>query len=312
MVTSSRGFDQGCPLAPAAFAVGQRPALDDFLLQLRRLDPKAKLYSYLDDTYVVVEPTLAQVALAGLEKALEPLGLELNPSKTAVWSPTGRAAVLPGLQGNWVSSLPVLGSHLKTQGDRDQAPHQLGTQGSGLPEAEQRLRKLWSGLQPLQEAGLKRQAAGALLRTYAGAASQHSLQLAQASEAEAKSYDDTLRTAWEQLAGRPLGEEAALRLGLPVRLGGAGVQWAGSRRHAAYWSGWTALAPEVQKDQGCATLADLLDKLPETAAQLRAARAGLAQQGAPAAEGAALPDALGTHCRQRTFLNVVQKKTMLH
>ena len=94
-----------------------------------------------------------------------------------------------------------------------------------------------------------------------------------------------------------------------MKLGGAGVQWAGTRRHAAFWAGWTALAPDVRKDLGLETLADLLEKTPATATQLQAARDGLAQQGAPAAEGAALSDALGTHARQRTFLNVVQKKT---
>ena len=64
----------------------------------------------------------------------------------------------------------------------------------------------------------------------------------------------------------------------------------------------------MRADLGLETLADLLDKIPATATQLAAARDGLAAQGAPAADGAALSDALGAHARQRTFLNVVQKK----
>ena len=308
-VLSSRGFDQGCPLAAAGFAIGQRGALDTFLAELQQLDPAARLYSYLDDTYVVVDAPLAALALAGLSKALEPLGLVLNVSKTAVWSPVGRAAVLPELQSSWVDTLPVLGAYLKTRGDADDAPHRLGQAASGLPEATRRLETLWGGLQSLLEAGLKRQAAGALLRTYAGAASQHSLQLSHAAEAETLQYDNALKAAWETLAGRTLDDTELQRLGLPAKLGGAGVQWAGGRRHAAYWAGWTALATEVRKDLRLDTLADLLDTLPATAARVRAARDGLAEQGAPVAEGAALSDALGSHSRQRAFLNVVQKKT---
>jgi len=308
-VTSSRGFDQGCPLAAAAFSIGQRTALDDFLQQLLALDPAAKLYSYLDDTYLVVDSELAALALGGLGKALEPLGLELNPTKTLVWSPAGVTAVLPELRSCYTAALPVLGAHLRTQGDAEDAPHFLGRGNGGLLEATDRLGKLWENLQRLQKAGLKRQAAGALLRTYAGPASQHALQLTLASDAEAYNYDCALKDAWETLAGRGLGETETLRLELTTKLGGVGVQWASSRKNAAFWAGWTAVAPEVQADLDSGTLADLLDSLPSAAAQLQTARDGLAAQGAPVAEGAALSNALDFHAKQRSFLNVAQKKT---
>jgi len=308
-VTSTRGFDQGCPLAAAAFAIGQRTALDDFLRQLLALDPAAKLYSYLDDTYLVVDSELAVLALGGLAKALEPLGLELNPTKTLVWSPAGMTAVLPELHSCYTHALPVLGAHLSTRGDAEDAPHYLGRASSGLVEATSRLSKLWENLKRLQGAGLKRQAEAALLKTYAGLASQHALQLSLASDTEAQNYDCALKGAWETLAGRSLDETATLRLGLPAKLGGVGVQWASSRKNAALWAGWTAVAKDVQADLNCGTLADLLDSLPAAAEQLRAARDGLAAQGAPVAEGAALSNALDSHAKQRTFLNVAQKKT---
>ncbi len=57
-----------------------------FLTRLQTLGPQARLYSYLGDTYLVVEPSLAALALAGLADALRPLGLELNHDKTCVWS----------------------------------------------------------------------------------------------------------------------------------------------------------------------------------------------------------------------------------
>ena len=46
---------------------------------------------------------------------------------------------------------------------------------------------------------------------------------------------------------QPTDDQATLLLGLPAKLGGAGVQWATTRRRAAYWAGWTAAAPEVQQ-----------------------------------------------------------------
>ena len=306
-VTSDRGFDQGCPLAPAGFAVGQRQPLEAFLAQLQQLDPDAKLYSYLDDAYVVVKADLA--ALTGVASVLQPLGLALNPTKTQAWCPSGRAMVAPELQCYYTDSLPVLGSQLKAPGDTDEAPHRLGQGGSGLAEATQRLDKLLNNLRPLVTAGLKRQAAGALFKAYAGPASQHVLQMAHATEEEAKAYDDKLRSVWQTLLERTLDDRATLRLGLPTRLSGAGLQWAETRRHAAFWSGWTAAATEVKTDSGLETLADLLDKLPGTAAKLAAAREGLAAQGSPASYGASLADALDVHLKQRVFIAVAQKKT---
>ena len=202
----------------------------------------------------------------------------------------------------------MLGKHLKSPGDTDEAPAHLGQTDGSLEEATARLKKLWNALRPLLDAGLKKQAAGDLLTAYAGPASQHALQLGLCSQQEAQNYDNVLKGAWETLLNRQLDDPATLLLGLPVKLGGTGVQWATTRRCAAYWAGWTAAAPEVQKDAGHQTLADLLNALPQTAAQLQQAREGLAAQGVPVQEGAALSNALGTHWKQRLYLTVAHKK----
>ena len=141
-MTSTRGFDQGCPLAAAGFAVSQKGALEACLHQLQQLDRDAKLYSYLDDTYVVVDATLCALALDKLKEALAPLGLELNATKTQVWLPAGRISIPLELQSDYVNALPVLGSQLKTQGDSDDAPYLLGQTAGGLDEATGRLSKL--------------------------------------------------------------------------------------------------------------------------------------------------------------------------
>ena len=247
-IGSTRGFDQGCPLAAAAFAVGQKQPLDNYLLHLRQLDTEARLYSYLDDSYIVVRKDLVTLALAGLKEAYAPLGLELNPDKTLVWSPSGAAGLPAEALAHWTDKLPVLGKQLKAAGDTDDAPAYLDQDDSSLEEATARLQKLWNSLRPLLDAGLKRQAAASLLISYAGAASQHALQLSLCSEEDAKTYDRALKAAWDTLAERQLDDAAALRLGLPTKLGGAGVQWATTRRCAAFWVGWTTLATEVRKD----------------------------------------------------------------
>ena len=63
---------------------------------------------------------------------------------------------------------------------------------------------------------LAEQAAAALLKSYAGLASQHNLQLDLATEAEVQRYDNLLVGCWETLAERPFTEEAKVRLGLPA------------------------------------------------------------------------------------------------
>ena len=86
------------------------------------------------------------------------------------------------------------------------------------------------------------------------------------------------------------------------------MQWAETKRCAAYWAGWTAVATEVRQDAGHETLADLLEATPQAASQLAAAREGLAAQGIPISDGAALSDALGRHWKQRAYITTANNK----
>ena len=156
--------------------------------------------------------------------------------------------------------------------------------------------------------GLSKQAAAALLRAYAGPASQYPLQLERASDEEVGQYDAALARCWEDLAERPLGDPARLRLGLPTALGGCGVLLASTWRLAAYWSTWTAAIKDVAAELGHSALADCLDTLPALAAQLTAVRQGLARQGMALSAGAALAEALGQSYPQRLLVGRAQKK----
>lgn len=308
-VLSDRGVDQGCPLAAAAFAVAQRTVLEPFLTTLRGHDALAKLYSYLDDTYLVVCSAHAHQALQGLQDALATLGLSLNHTKTQAWSPAGATALPLALQRYYTPTLPVLGKHLRTSGDTNSSPVNLGQPGAGLQQTTQRLGELWVKLQQLQKAGLKKQAAGALLRTYAGAASQHALRTGLAGEQECRDYDELLSGCWAELAGRSFDDTAKTLLGLPTKLGGVGVQYATARRNAAFFASWSTAVEEVAADVGCTSVADALDCLPVLRGQLEQARSGLAEQGVRLSDGAALANTLQYPSPQGLMMEKVQKTT---
>ena len=126
-LSSNRGFDQGCPLAAATLCVAQKTALEPWLAELLLLDPEAKPYSYLDDTYFVVDKRFVGQALRAPETARDPLGLTLNPGKTVVWSPAGPEGLPAELLPYYTPALPLLGKHLTEGGDT------RGTCGVGRP-----------------------------------------------------------------------------------------------------------------------------------------------------------------------------------
>ena len=101
-VRAERGVDQGCPLSPAVFALAMAPALARVAAALRELDPNALVFAYLDDVVIHIEARHAEAAGRLVAAEFDPLGLELNAEKTAVWSPDA------GIQGFLSEELRVL------------------------------------------------------------------------------------------------------------------------------------------------------------------------------------------------------------
>ena len=203
--------------------------MEPFIQQLRQADPHVKLYSYLDDTYVVVAKEHAALALAGLQQCLGTLGLQLHAAKTKVWSAAGREALLPELLPYYTPALPVLGAVMKASDDNEEGSVlHLGGEPSGLDEVTKRLKSVWEALIGLQKACLSRQATASLLRSYAGAASQYALQLQLPIQESVQEYDGTLIKCWQELADRLLDNNSH------ERHGGCGAQYASTRRYAAY------------------------------------------------------------------------------
>ena len=136
------GFDQGCPLAAAAFAAGLCKALEPFWPKARAHDPHVRLYAYLDDMYVVCSRDASLAVLCALEEALTAVGLKLNPGKTQLWCPSGVQGIPRTLPGKRVPTLGVLGAALKAAGDTEEAPVAAHGAGTALLEATQKLSNL--------------------------------------------------------------------------------------------------------------------------------------------------------------------------
>eukprot|EP00973_Karenia_brevis_P078796 10936712-Karenia_brevis.AAC.1 len=118
-VPATRGVDQGCPLSPALFALGLAATLDSVRAQLLRLDPKARVFAYLDDVVVVVDSGSAAAAAAVVGQELQRAGLEVNAGKTKAWTRDGFSP-LGALEASRVPSLSLLGSAVPFL-DRDEA-----------------------------------------------------------------------------------------------------------------------------------------------------------------------------------------------
>ena len=308
-INSLEGFDQGCPLAAALFSAGLNAALLPFWDKARQHDTHMRLYAYLDDMYVVCSRDASLAILCELEGALTETGLVLNGSKTQLWCPGGLHGIPPTLPGKRVTSLEVLGAALKTHGDDQEAPVAAAGTGVALDKATGRLRDLWNRLAELQKAGLTKQAAAALLRTYAGSSSQHALRLERATDGQTKTYDQQLLRCWADLLERPLTDDSLPRLGLPLKLGGMGAQLATTRRDAAPWSSWAATLAGVAHDLGYEVLQDLLDQLPLLTAELNTLRSSLNAEGTRVPPEAPLGAALKTAGKQSQLVADIQRKT---
>ena len=87
VITQAEGGEQGDPLMPALFALGQRPALREVQ---RQLAPNEYLMAFLDDIYVAVTPQRVRPVYDLLATHLHHHArIHLNQGKTRVWNAVG-------------------------------------------------------------------------------------------------------------------------------------------------------------------------------------------------------------------------------
>ena len=86
-IAQGEGGEQGDPLMPALYALGQNPAL---LQAHAALTPGEDLYAYLDDIYVTCQPERAGPAFTALGTALwERANIRVHLGKTQAWNAAG-------------------------------------------------------------------------------------------------------------------------------------------------------------------------------------------------------------------------------
>ena len=87
VITQAEGGEQGDPLMPALFALGQRPALREVQ---RQLAPNEYLIAFLGDIYVAVTPQRVRPVYDLLATHLHHHArIHLNQGKTRVWNAAG-------------------------------------------------------------------------------------------------------------------------------------------------------------------------------------------------------------------------------
>ena len=174
-IQASSGIDQGCPLSPCGFAAAVEPISRAILSDTRsRLDSGAKLWAYLDDWYIWIEPRHITEAIELISTATRTINLELQPNKIQIWTATCNSPIPPAFQDKAKSTLKCLGAHLRIAGDSEGSPVDLGGRPS-MQTAAQRFQSISATLRQLNQAGLKVQTVNDLLTMYDGAASQHAL-----------------------------------------------------------------------------------------------------------------------------------------
>ena len=284
-VPASRGVDQGCPLGAFLFALAVRNPAEAILREAQRIDPDSHFYMYLDDGYLVIKPHLIEQIMGMLVDAFAVAGVTLNWTKFKIWA-EDPSALSERLRGYYVADFRVLKRHLAQPGDLAHQGLPIFTAESGeQPVARQnlcteiaRLRSLTDRLQQLVSNGLDLQTALAMLRVYAGPASQHTLRSCWVSLESAKDYDTTLAACWSQLLARQISPEEP-RLWLPTRMGGCGAASAVHRVNAATWASWSAVAAELTEHLGARDMDHVFEKAPFVKLLLSKMHSALVEQG---------------------------------
>lgn len=122
-VTQAEGGEQGDPMMPALFSLGQQPALQRVQAQL---EPGETLYAFLDDIYAVVQPHRVRPVYDLLAHHLATHAhIRLNQGKTRIWNRGGHEPANTSTLGRdtWVGNpalppnqqgLTVLGAPIGT------------------------------------------------------------------------------------------------------------------------------------------------------------------------------------------------------
>ncbi|KAK3251882.1 hypothetical protein CYMTET_38804 [Cymbomonas tetramitiformis] len=251
-VESAEGAQQGDPLGPFFTAVALQPALQATLDE----HPGVFIMAYLDDIHIIGPPDKARAAYGTIVPLLRAAGLELNVSKSTVYSPAGPCpefadvvdgvgAPMPGSETplGWVKVLGIpVGSD---QWVADKCVEMAFAARAVLPK----LARLDDPQVQLLQLLLLRFCAHPRFMHLVRGVPPHLLMRG------ALAHDIGIQECLQEVAGSPypLGEEAVALSQLPTRWGGLGLSsaqrlapagWLGS--WAQVWGRMVVLFPAVR------------------------------------------------------------------
>lgn len=281
------GGEQGDPLMPALYALGQHKALQHAASQLREGE---YLFAYLDDLYVLCPKERAAAAYRAVaESVATRAGVQSHLGKLRAWCSGGGPAPadLAALGDSvWTADLPPEDNGLQVLGVPIGTAEYVKARGGERLQEERELLNLLPDLPDTQCAWL-------LLALSAVPRANHLLRTVPPSQisAYAKEHDAALWTALNKLLGTEQEPEASLNglshkvATLPARHGGLGLRSAERTSTAAYWAGWVDTLKVLQEKHPrltqhlLETLEKPLDEQPNCLQEASAAKSRLQAAG---------------------------------
>ena len=243
-IVQGEGGEQGDPLMPALFALGQHAALvavQDTLL------PSEKLFAFLDDIYAVVKPERVAEVHASLERELwVHARIHIHQGKTQFWNHGGIEP--PDCQRIYAAARAFDPNFVVWRGDatlptEDQGVTILGTPlghpdfvEASLQAKSREHDTLFDRLVAVPDL----QCAWLLLLFCASTRANYMLRMVhpELSHGFATRHDSRVWSTLTRLLGVEGSECARQRASLPFSIGGLGLRSVVRTSTAAYWSSW--------------------------------------------------------------------------
>jgi hypothetical protein len=245
-ISQGEGGEQGDPLMPYLYALGQHDALAQAAQQLQEGE---HLFAFLDDFYLITASTRTAEAFQLVTREVqERAGIQTNLGKTQIWNQAGGAAppglTELGLRDAWKGTGPAAQQGLVILGTPLGTPEFIEAKTRERLDLEAELLALLPGFDDLQAAWL-------ILYFCANPRATHWLRILPPSLSEeyAATHDEFMWGTLKVLVSLPegpRGHQARQWVTLPHRMGGLGLQSASRTAPAAYWASLADAMPIIQ------------------------------------------------------------------
>ena len=244
-IVQGEGGEQGDPMMPLLFSLGQHPALVEVQRQLLQGE---HLFAFLDDIYIVTEPERVRTVLTLVENALLAwAGISIHQGKTKIWNQAGIQP--PGCE--MLERLArVVDQHAHVWRGPELPTHLQGLKILGTPlghpdyvrahmdRAVRDHQTLLDRIPLLQDV----QAAWLLLLHCASARANYLVRVVEPASARefCDIHDDRMWQCLEAILQTRFADVEEVRNfgSLPMVLGGIGLRSAARTSKPAYWASW--------------------------------------------------------------------------